>query len=105
MKPAVNRKPFKMDYRRNPDGPGGPAEWRSAFRFRLGLDAAREAVGSKSPESILGVPVGAAWGVIKAAYRRLVRIHHPDVGGQADMFRVVQGAFEVLEDRIGKGAA
>jgi hypothetical protein len=38
---------------------------------------------------------------IKRAYRRLVRDHHPDVGGDADTFHALQRAYEVLLDREG----
>ncbi|SEM51720.1 DnaJ domain-containing protein [Syntrophus gentianae] len=34
--------------------------------------------------------------VIRNAYRRQVKIHHPDLGGDADMFRKIQTAYESL---------
>jgi len=98
----ATKKPFAPKYRQDPNGPGSRAQWRSAFRERLGMDAAREAVGDKTPEGILGIPLGSVWEVIKAAYRKLVRIHHPDIGGDPAEFRRIQGAFEILEDRFRK---
>lgn len=35
---------------------------------------------------------------VKAAYRKLVKIHHPDAGGSAEEFARVQLAFDVLSD-------
>jgi len=35
---------------------------------------------------------------IKKAYKRLVRIHHPDKGGDEKKFKEVQAAYEVLND-------
>jgi DnaJ-class molecular chaperone len=49
---------------------------------------------------ILGVPRDAPLSVIKRAYRRLARLHHPDVsaGGPPDDFHEVQAAYETLAD-------
>lgn len=35
---------------------------------------------------------------VKKAYRRLSKRHHPDVGGDAEVFREVQEAYDVLSD-------
>ncbi|MBI4142999.1 J domain-containing protein [Candidatus Uhrbacteria bacterium] len=35
---------------------------------------------------------------IKAAYRRLSRVHHPDRGGDTAKFRAITDAYEVLSD-------
>lgn len=35
--------------------------------------------------------------VIRASYRRLVKLHHPDAGGSADKFREVQEAYQAWE--------
>jgi hypothetical protein len=34
--------------------------------------------------------------IIRDAYRRQVKIHHPDLGGDAGMFRKIHGAYEDL---------
>ena len=34
--------------------------------------------------------------IIKNAYRRQVKIHHPDMGGQAATFRKIHGAYKEL---------
>jgi len=47
-----------------------------------------------------GRPLGLAWGAsrdaIKKAHRRLVKQHHPDVGGEAEAFRRVNDAYQLL---------
>ena len=87
------------------EGYGDSAQWRAAFRFRMGIDAARSAVGSDSPRSILGVSLSATWGEIKAAYRKLVREFHPDLHPEivdTAQFRKIQGAYEMLELEFGR---
>jgi hypothetical protein len=52
----------------------------------------------------LGVgPEADARDVVRA-YRRLVRIHHPDAGGDAVRFRAVQAAYEVLGNATRRAA-
>jgi hypothetical protein len=94
------------------EGYGDPSSWRTEFKWRMGLDAAREAVGSKSPLAILFgtiLPTGWSartlsdqWKEIKTTYRKLARQYHPDFnpGDEAseEKFKIVQGAFELLED-------
>ncbi len=89
----------KYKYDPATQGYGSPSEWKQAFRERMGLDEARRVVADGSPWSILGVDENAAWEQVKKAYRKMVMKHHPDKGGDAAMFRKVQGAYEILEDR------
>ena len=35
---------------------------------------------------------------IKSSYRRLVKQHHPDAGGEKDRFLSIQDAWETLND-------
>jgi DnaJ-class molecular chaperone len=95
----MSKKPFMSGYRTydTSKGFGSQDEWKKIFEHRLGIDAAQEALGSDNPHSILGVKLTATWSEIKAAYRKLVMIHHPDKGGDAATFRKIQGAYEVLE--------
>ena len=48
------------------------------------------------PWSILGVQRDAAAEDIKAAYRRLAKDHHPDLGGDPDRFIEIQKAYQQL---------
>lgn len=47
---------------------------------------------------VLGVQRTASDPEIKAAHRRRVKETHPDIGGDADEFKLVQAAYEVLGD-------
>lgn len=46
--------------------------------------------------AILGLGAGATLREVKAAHRRLVKRHHPDVGGQVDTFRRIDAAYRLL---------
>ena len=47
----------------------------------------------------LGVEKDAEYSVIKKAYFKLARTHHPDRGGDTEKFQEIQAAYEVLSDR------
>jgi len=53
---------------------------------------------------ILGVKQGATQVDIKKAYRNLVKIHHPDVGGSEDKFKSISQAYDTLNDSQKKQA-
>lgn len=50
--------------------------------------------------SILGLDAKATPADIKSAYRRLARANHPDKMGSAELFKLVQVAYETLETTI-----
>lgn len=47
---------------------------------------------------ILGIKPDALPSNIKHAYRKLARVWHPDTGGDAERFRAIQRAFDILSD-------
>ena len=51
---------------------------------------------NQDPYEILEIPKGASFNTIRKAYFRLARIHHPDHGGNTDMFMRIRSAYEVL---------
>ena len=50
----------------------------------------------------LGLKEDATHGEIKSSYRRLVKLHHPDAGGEKDKFFAIQDAWETLNDPLKK---
>ena len=46
----------------------------------------------------LGLKTNANKGEIKSSYRRLVKKHHPDTGGNKEKFLAIQNAWEILND-------
>jgi len=46
--------------------------------------------------AVLGLEAGASAEAIKQAHRRLVKRHHPDMGGSAEAFRRVNEAYQRL---------
>jgi DnaJ-class molecular chaperone len=50
--------------------------------------------------SILGVDANADQNQIKRAYRELVKKHHPDRGGDAELFKRINEAYETLSDPV-----
>ncbi len=50
----------------------------------------------------LGLKANATQSEIKSSYRRLVKQHHPDAGGEKDTFLAIQNAWETLNDPLKK---
>lgn len=49
----------------------------------------------------LGLESGASWPAIQKQYRRLAAEHHPDKGGEREVFTRIRVAYETLRDRNG----
>ena len=58
----------------------------------------RSAVGSGDHYATLGLSSAASSAEIKAAYRRLVKQHHPDAGGDPEQILALNAAWEILGD-------
>jgi len=56
-------------------------------------------VGEQDPYVVLGVTPQASSAEIKAAYRALVKCHHPDAGGDEQRILALNAAWEVLRDQ------
>ncbi|GAA2539561.1 MULTISPECIES: J domain-containing protein [Streptomyces] len=54
--------------------------------------------------AVLGVPADATRAEIVRAFRRKALAHHPDRGGDADVFRGLRRAYETLADPERRGA-
>ena len=48
---------------------------------------------------ILGIPRNSNLETIKKAYRKLAKEHHPDKGGDEEVFKKISGAFEFLSQK------
>jgi hypothetical protein len=64
-----------------------------------GLDAWDEL--AVDPHAVLGVQQGAGDEDVRAAYRRVARVVHPDLGGTDELFRVIAAAHDLLTGAIG----
>jgi DnaJ-class molecular chaperone len=51
-----------------------------------------------NPYSVLEVPRGASLSEIKRSYYSKAKVHHPDHGGDAEKFKEIQKAWEILGD-------
>jgi hypothetical protein len=57
-----------------------------------------------SPFNVLGVDPGADEEVVRAAYRTLMKKHHPDQGGSAEEFMQIKDAYETIQNGTVSGA-
>lgn len=79
------------------EGPKGSAtQWKNAFEYVMNDTQAEEILQDDSPWSILGIAVNASINEIKKAFRLLALLHHPDKGGNAEMFMKIQAAYYTL---------
>lgn len=74
----------------------GVGSIEQAFRGYTALPAVGESSASEWWKT-LGVPVNATAAQVKDAYRILVKKHHPDFGGDPEMFRRLTKAMELFE--------
>lgn len=51
------------------------------------------------PYEILGISPEATWGEIQGRHRDLVKLLHPDVGGDKRLFELISEAYKELEQR------
>jgi DnaJ-domain-containing protein 1 len=77
-----------------------------AYRSSQGGRVNDQASGEQGPGSVggiteddwfvLGLCPGASLRQLKDAYRRLVKTHHPDAGGDPEVFKRIQEAYEKI---------
>lgn len=53
-----------------------------------------------NPYTELDVPVDASLEIIKQRYRTLAQMHHPDKGGDEELFKRIKLAYEILSDPV-----
>lgn len=74
----------------------GVGSVEQAFRGYMALPAPGQSSGVQW-WSVLGVPINATSDQVKDAYRILVTKHHPDKGGDVELFHRVQEAYRQFE--------
>jgi hypothetical protein len=74
----------------------GVGSIEQAFRGYTALPAPGQTSGI-SWWTVLGVPINSAPDQVKEAYRILAKKHHPDRGGDAELFRRVNEAWNLFE--------
>jgi DnaJ-domain-containing protein 1 len=67
---------------------------RSSESYGNGTNTAEFSI--RESLDILGLKHGASQDAIKKSYRRLVKQHHPDLGGSANEFRKINEAYQRL---------
>lgn len=83
----------------------GVGTMEQAFRGYMALPAIGESSASDWWKT-LGVAVNATPDQVRTAYRLLVKKHHPDTGGDSELFNRVQKAMERFEHTlVGNGEA
>ncbi|MEY3928768.1 MAG: hypothetical protein RLZZ516_478 [Cyanobacteriota bacterium] len=76
---------------RNTTGSSGGQQHQQAADAPAGADPRRV-----EAYRLLGLPWGAPTEAIKRAHRRLVKQHHPDLGGRAEDFHRISQAYQLL---------
>jgi len=54
---------------------------------------------NKNLYKILGIKSNAKYAEVKSAYRKLVKLHHPDAGGDEELIIRINQAWEILKDQ------
>jgi len=84
------------------DGPrdaGSSRAWGAGAGDSRGSEQGRHAAPDRQRVEALGIlelSWGASMAAVKAAHRRLVKRHHPDMGGDAESFRRINDAYQLL---------
>lgn len=85
------------------NGFGNECEWAKTFEeVWASQDACFKTLKEKTPFDVLGVALTAGWEEIKIAFRELVKIHHPDRGGNEERCKEILAAWTILKERFGK---
>ena len=90
---------YKKRYNPAKEGFGTAADWNRAFHARLGIDEAKKTLGTMDPLAVLELTGTPTWDEIKKQYRKMAMKCHPDRGGDGEMFKKVQAAYELLEEQ------
>lgn len=81
-------------------GRGSVKEWREAFDSTMNIDDARKAIKKTNPLVILGFDQMPDIDELNSTYRDLMKIHHPDKGGDPSIAKKIIAAYTLLKDQI-----
>lgn len=96
-KPRAN--PFSKDYAPygHAEKKGNPTEWRKAYESRMmGEEEAVIVLDKDNPYTVLGLSQGASETSVKTAWRQYAMKHHPDKGGDQEVFKKGLAAYSLL---------
>jgi hypothetical protein len=102
LTPKRKRSPLEgyKHYDPTEEGYGSVTDWSAAFNERMGYAEATRVLRDDDPLVIMGFTVLPSMDELKKAYRKLIKINHPDAGGNAKTAMLIIAAYAVLEDRI-----
>jgi len=75
---------------------GSPSQWRSEFHQRFTKEEIAVILESDSPYDVLGISCSATDAEIKKAFIALIKIHHPDKGGDVEKAQKIIAAYQQL---------
>ena len=94
-----------------PDRAGTVDDWKAAYEAVMGIDEAEavledHGIGRNYIECAkhllgMGYREEVTENSLKSAYRKMALRHHPDHGGDEEMFKKMQAAYVLLKDRYG----
>lgn len=76
---------------------GNPTEWRDAYKTRMmGEEEAVAVLDKDNPYTLLDLEQGSDKAAIKTAWRKYAMKHHPDHGGDEEVFKKGFAAYSLL---------
>ena len=79
---------------------GNPEQWRTFFDMAWNKETAEEVLKDthETPWSILGVEADASKAEIKAAFKKQMKINHPDKGGDLEKAKQIVAAYVMMTE-------
>lgn len=86
------------DIPKPPPPPPGWDAWKKAHGGRMHTVRYKDAgqVADEADRKLLGVDKGASKEEIRKAFTKLAKEHHPDIGGDAEIYMAMQAAYKRL---------
>lgn len=93
---------YTKRYNPKVEGYGNRAEWKSAFRERMGTDEAEEYLRTEQPTAPCLEDLRKCKTLVelKSVYRALMKIHHPDMGGDKKIAQGIIATYTILSNKL-----